>query len=26
MEMPGIRIVFLKTPGDVRIELIQKVD
>ena len=26
MEMPGIRIVFLKTPGDVRIELIQKKD
>ena len=26
MEMPGIRIVFLKTPGGVRIELIQKKD
>ena len=26
MEMPGIRIVFLKTPGDVRVELIEKKD
>jgi len=26
IEMPGIRIAFLKTPGSVRVELIQKVD
>ena len=26
IEMPGIRIAFLKTPGNVRVELIQKVD
>ena len=24
IEMPGIRIAFLKTPGDVRVELIEK--
>ena len=26
IEMPGIRIAFLKTPGNVRVELIQKAD
>ena len=26
IEMPGIRIAFLKTPGNVRVELIQKID